>query len=158
MKCALPKTHKQYAFYDKALAAGIDCIFELGNIGGEDNRLVLGLKFEDTKADRVVLQMIKIINASTDWNVTLYLNTTKKLYKEIKSKIPSMEIKRVTIFNRHKIFYIMKANYVYQYIKNKFGKNEFFNEQILDEIWDEYYAPHEKDEREEGFDELEDLL
>lgn len=144
MNAILSKEYRSYVFYDKALAVGIQGIIESIKINNSDDKVILGLKYdENNKADKTVFQMIKIINATSHNPVELYLQTSRKTFNQLKKEKLSINLKRVNLFTKLKGVYIMKSDYVLYYIKAKYyDKEELYSNQILEQIWDAYYEPH----------------
>ena len=151
MKAIVPEAER-FKLYDNVIAKDIQAIAELGKINGEEKGICVGMYYDDSIDTNYVFQLMKIYANCVKGAVTIYIDTNRKLFNQLKKDNPSLNLKKVNMFNRSDVFYIMRPGYLKSLHKDYFSKERFYSDHLISNIWYAYYEP------EDEFSELEDLL
>ena len=154
MKAIIPEV-EQYKLYDKTIAKDVEAIAELGRLNEKEGTTCVGMYYDGSIDTDYVFQMMKIFNSCVKGSVTIYIDTNKKSFKALKQQNTSLNLKKINLFNKTDVLYVVRPGYLKALHKDYFSKERFYTENLMEEIWNAYYRPKTE---EEIADELSDLL
>jgi len=154
MKAIIPEV-EQFKLYDKAIAKDIEAIAELAKFNKEHSAMHIGMVYNNSVKTQYLFQLMKIYNSCVKGCVVIYVEANRKNFKRLKKENPSINLKRINLFNKPKTLYVVDPKYLETLNKDNFSKERFYTDELIFDIWYAYYEPKIE---EEVLDEISDLL
>lgn len=145
MKAIIPEV-ECYKLYDKVIAKDVEAIAELGRLNEKENSTCVGFLYDGSLNTKYIFQIMKIFNSCIKGSVTIYVETNKKTFKELKKQNPSLNLKKINCFNRNNVLYIIRPGYLNSLHKDYFSKDRFYTINLMEDIWYAYYEPKVEEE------------
>lgn len=138
MKARMP-SRELYNFYDKVIAKNIEAIAELTRYEEKTNEIYLGIKYDDTIESKFLFQLAKIYCNCVKGRVILFVECSRKNFRELKKQNSSLNLVKLNIFNQYKPIFIIRSKYLQINNKKLFEKEHYYSDDLIEKIWDEYY-------------------
>ena len=145
MKAIIPEV-ECYKLYDKVIAKDVEAIAELSRTNQKDNSICVGMLYNESLDTKYIFQVIKIFYNCIRGSVTIYIDTNRRIFKELKKQNPSLNLKKINWFNKNKVLYVIRPGYLKSLHKDSFSKERFYTTDLMEDIWYAYYEPKVEEE------------
>ena len=144
MKAIIP-SKERYRLYDSVIAKDVETVANFSKYFEDKKNITVGMKYDGGIDTKYIFQIMKIYYNCVKGNVIIYVEAPRKLFKELKEQNKGLKLKKLNIFNKKDILYIMKPSFLKENHKNEFSKERFYTPDLIQDIWYEYYEPSIKE-------------
>ena len=141
MKARIPDAER-FRLYDNVIAKDIEAIAETAQYNEKFDETCIGIVYDGSIPSKYVFQMAKIYAncIKVKGTMRIFVKCSKKNFNTLKKENPSLDLTKLNFFNGHRILFAINSTYIEVHNHKLFAKKKNYNENIIEDIWNEYYT------------------